>query len=172
MNNLDTDEIGNVRSKKEKIIENCKKLNLPLHVQSSAVNFWSKHPKHSIESALSLACKATDSHDSRTEADDEELAELLEYNFHQPCPYLRMYGFIVMLQERSLIDKSKAEKLWSEGIKNIEKLIVMENQWDVNSMAVAAIDLSVEVFKVFDIEVEKVLNLKNKLVQDKNVINY
>lgn len=142
---------------KEKIIERCKTLKLPLFIQSTAIAFWSRFPQNNINVAISLACKANDK-SIEIGVCDMELAEALNYDFHQPSPYLRMYGLVIILQERAIVecvgDNIQAESgkehapvrvdlhfLWSQSIRNMEKALLLDHAAGVNEMAVAALDL-------------------------------
>lgn len=142
---------------KEKIIERCKSLKLPLFIQSTAVAFWSRFPQNNINVVISLACKAND-RSIEIGVCDMELAEALNYDFHQPSPYLRMYGLVIILQERAIVEcveeDTEAESgndnapvrvdlhfLWSQSIRNMEKALLLDQSVGVNEMAVAALDL-------------------------------
>lgn len=147
---------------KEKIIERCKSLKLPLFIQSTAVAFWSRFPQNNINMAISLACKAND-RSVEIGVCDMELAEALNYDFHQPSPYLRMYGLVIILQERAIVecvgeglemvsDKEHAPVrvdlhfLWSQSVRNMEKALLLDHSAGVNEMATAALDLPPRLF--------------------------
>lgn len=150
--------------KKEQIIEKCKIHGLPLHIQSTAVLFWSKFPSFPIDAAISLACKSNDS--LAVDEDDHALADAIDYEFSQPSPYLRMYGYIVILQERELVELD-ADLLWTQSVRNMEKLLTMDIDYDVNEMALAAIELPVETLEIKDVNIEKVKELKERIKEVK-----
>lgn len=142
---------------KEKIIERCKGLKLPLFIQSTAVAFWSRFPQNNINVVISLACKAND-RSIEIGVCDMDLAEALNYDFHQPSPYLRMYGLVIILQERAIVEcvgestvapsgrdhapiRVDLHFLWSQSVRNMEKALLLDETAGVNEMAAAALDL-------------------------------
>lgn len=160
---------------KERIIEKCKSMSLPLFVQSTAVAFWSKFPKYDIDVAIALACKANDK-DAKTDVCDMDLAEDMGYDFHHPSPYLRMYGLLIILQERSIVANDTIQNrqnnalqinvrhVWEKSVCNMEHVLLIDKQASVNEMAISALELPVEIFtNVFDFDVNVVLDIKKRV---------
>lgn len=109
------------------IIDTCKKFELPLTVRSTAIRIFDKVILEMYRSDVNLeelgyfvvilGAKCEEIHGSlgklikrlpiTNENDifkyEDEVFQLLDFNFHYPCLYLRMYGIIAILQEKGLI---------------------------------------------------------------------
>lgn len=110
-----------------KILEISRTFSLPFSVQSTSVIFYRKifktknlteyNMKLLLKSIILLACKSENIHgnfdfllknqigpEKNTIFEyEKEIAHLLNFNFHIPSPYLRMLGFIILLQEKGKI---------------------------------------------------------------------
>ena len=147
-----------MRYAKGRIIDKCNQMKLPLFVQSTAVAFWSKYPKYDIDVVITLACKAGDK-DINTDICDLDLADEMNYSFHEPSPYLRMYGLIIILQEKGIIVACSPGKgdlfsgtvdiqeLWAKSVRNMERVLLLDRSLGVNEMAISAIELPLSILQ-------------------------
>lgn len=111
-----------------KILEICRAHRLPMSVHSTSIFFYRKlfemdknidyDFKLLLKAIILLACKAENIHGDfgflikRLKIEEKNivleyentLAYKLKFEFHLPSPYIRILGFIIVLQERGIID--------------------------------------------------------------------
>jgi hypothetical protein len=116
-----------IRIYRKSIIEICRNMNLPLTVRGTSIGVFDKivdrmrrsdvNIKDVINLTIVLALKCEEIHGnidtiirSLPDADmdnffrhEDEIFQLLDFDFHFPSLYLRMYGIIAILQEKGLI---------------------------------------------------------------------
>ncbi|ADM12314.2 nucleotide excision repair factor TFIIH/TFIIK subunit cyclin H-like protein [Encephalitozoon intestinalis ATCC 50506] len=126
------------------IIEACIKLDLPVTVRSTSIQIFDraigkmlrgkKEMRDVIYAIVIVASKCEDLHGNidtlikRLPGSNKknifnyesELFEVLDYNFHFPSLYLRMYGVLALLQEKGLIKVARDTPEATEGDKGEE----------------------------------------------------
>lgn len=192
--------VGRLTMYRKDIINICISLNLPIAVRSTSIQIFDKiigkmlkdeeKMKDVVYAIVVLASKCEEIHGNINtlikklpESNKEnifnyesEMFEALDYNFHFPSLYLRMYGILAILQEKGIIrvaaeapdtvkvpEGSDSEgafiydgeecivlcinKLWASSVQRMDKVLLLDKEpYKEIELVYASLHLPYEVF--------------------------
>ncbi|UYI26881.1 cyclin-like protein [Encephalitozoon cuniculi] len=206
---------GRTMKYRKEIMDTCMKLNLPLTVRSTSIQIFDKtigkmfqeekEMRSVVYAIVILASKCEEIHGNieslvkrLPESDREsifsyesEMFEALDYNFHFPSLYLRMYGVLAMLQEKGLIMAGKGaieekiskddgdeifiyngkecivpsiDRLWTCSVQNMDKILLLDKEsYKEIELVYASLHFPCEIFGslTFPFNRDNVVELRN-----------